>query len=68
VDPVAAGLPGDGDDGRAIEVRVGDAGDEVRRPGPECRQAHARPAGEPPPDVRHERGALLVTARDEPDA
>src|SRR5438445_13805993 len=37
VDSIAAGLPGDRDQGRAVEVRVGDAGREVRCAWPEGR-------------------------------
>jgi hypothetical protein len=60
-------LAGDRDDRRAIEIRVGQAGGEVRRPRPEGRQAHPRLAREPPPDVRHEGGRLLVADGDETD-
>ena len=67
VEEAAGQLAGDGHDGRPVEVRVGQARGEVRRAGPEGRQAHARPAGEPPPDIRHERGRLLVADRDEAD-
>ena len=52
---------------RVIQVRVGHAGDQVRGPGPQSRQAHARLAGQPPVNVGHERRRLLVPGSDELD-
>ena len=60
VDAVAAALPGDGHQRRAVEVGVGDPGGEIGRAGAEGGQADPRAAGEPAPGVRHEGGPLLV--------
>ena len=67
VEEAAGELARDRHHGRPVEVRVGQARGEVRRAGPEGREAHARPAGQPPPDVRHEGRRLLVADRDEAD-
>ena len=68
VDLVDAGLPGDRDHRRAVEVGVGDARHEVRRARPERRHRDRAAAGQPAVDVGHERGALLVAGRDVADA
>ena len=68
VDLVDPGLPGERDHRRAVEVGVGDAGDEVRRARPQRRHRDRAAAGEPAVDVGHERGALLVAGRDVADA
>ena len=52
---------------RAVEVGVGEAGDEVGRAGPERAEADARPAGQAAVGVGHERPALLVPDRQELD-
>ena len=67
VELVGGGLAGDGDDRRAVEVGVGDAGQEVRRAGPERRHRDGRAPREPAVDVGHERRALLVAGRDVAD-
>ena len=64
VELVERGLAGDRDHRRAVEVGVGDAGNEVRRARPERRHRHGAAAGEAAVDVGHERGALLVAGRD----
>ncbi len=46
---------------------VGDAGDEVRRAGPQRREADARVAGQPAVNVGHERRSLFVSGRSEGD-
>ena len=60
-------LAGDRHDRRAIHVRVGDAGDEVRRPGPQGGHAHPSAPGQAAVHVSHERGALFVVRGDELD-
>src|SRR5439155_21740172 len=65
VEQVPRKLARDRDDGRAVEVRIGDPGDEIGGTGPERGQAHAGAAGEPSPHVGHERGPLLVPHGDE---
>ena len=67
VELVGGGLAGDGHDRRAVEVGVGDAGQQVRRAGPERRHRDGRAAGEPAVHVGHEGGALLVPGRDVAD-
>ena len=67
VELVEPGLAGDRDHRRAVEERVGDAGDEVRRAGPEGRHRDRGAAGQPAVDVGHERGALLVAGGDVAD-
>ena len=67
MDPVSRALSGDRHEGRTIEVRVGDAGGEIRRTGPEGGEAHTRTTRQPPVRVGHEGRALLVTRRDEAD-
>jgi len=61
------GLSGDGDERRAVELRVGDAGEQVRRPWPQRREADAREGRETSVDVGHERRGLFVTREDELD-
>ena len=61
-------LTGDRDHRRAIQVRIRDAGHEVRRAGSERRHGHGRPTGEASVHVGHERRALLVAGRDVADA
>jgi hypothetical protein len=68
VDAIAARLPRDRDEGRAVEVGVGDAGREVRRAGSERREADTRATGQAPVGVGHEGGPLLVPRRDEGDS
>ena len=60
-------LARDRDDGRAVEVRIGDPGDEIGGTGPERGEAHPGAAGEPAPHIGHERGSLLVPDGDELD-
>ena len=60
VDQVEAHLAGDRDHRGVVEVRVGDAGDQVGRPRAQRAEADAGPAREPPVDVGHERRPLLV--------
>ena len=48
------------DQRRGVGGGVGDAEQQVDRPGPEGRRAHAGLAGQPAVDLGHERGALLV--------
>ena len=61
-------LAGDRDHRRAVEERVGHAGDEVR--GARAERAHrdGGTAGQPAMDVGHERRALLVAGRHVADA
>ena len=61
---VGARLAGDRDHRRMVEEGIGDAGDEVRRAGPQGRHRDGRPSGEPAVHVGHERGALLMAGRD----
>ena len=58
-------LPRDRDERRAVQKRVGHAGDEVRRARPERRQANTGAPGQAAVYVRHEGRALLVTRWDE---
>ena len=67
VELVRGRLAGDRDHRGAVEVRVGDAGDEVRRARAERAHRDGGPAGQPAVDVGHERGALLVAGRDVAD-
>jgi len=60
-------LPRDRDDGRAVHVRVRNAGDEVGGARAERGHANARAPGEAAIHIRHERRALLVVAGDELD-
>ena len=60
-------LSGNRHDRRAIHVRVGDAGDEVCRPGTQGGHAHPSAPGQATVHVSHERGALLVVRGDELD-
>src|SRR5206468_4110854 len=53
-------LSGDGDERRAVELRVGHPGQQVRRAGAQGREAHAWERREPSVDVGHERGGLPV--------
>jgi len=62
---LATGLAGDGDQGRLVQVRVGDAREEVGGPGPQRRQADTGVARQPAVDVGHERCALFVAHRNE---
>ncbi len=57
----------DRDDRGLVEIRVRHALDQVGRSRPERGEANTRLAGQPSPDVRDERRALLVTARNELD-
>ena len=67
VQPCGRPLSRNGHDGCTIHVGVGDAGNEVRRPRTQSRQANARTSGEPPVDVCHEGRALLMARGDETD-
>ena len=67
VELVRGRLAGDRDHRGAVEVRVGDAGDEVRRARPERAHRDGGATGEAPMDVGHERGALFVPGRDVAD-
>ena len=67
VQQVPRELARDGHDGRAVEVRIGDPGDEVRGAGPERGQADPGATGEPTPHIGHERGRLFVAYGNELD-
>ena len=67
VELVRGRLAGDRDHRGAVEVRVGDAGDEVRRARPERAHRDRGSTRQPPVDVGHERRALLVARRDVAD-
>jgi hypothetical protein len=67
VHPLEVGLAGERHHRRAVEQRVGDAGDEVGRSRPEGAQADARAAGQATVHVGHVRPALLVANWDERD-
>jgi len=67
VEQVPGELARDRHDRRTVEVRIGQAGREVRGARPERGQAHARAAGQTTPDVRHEGRRLLVPDRNERD-
>ena len=60
-------LPGDHHHRHGAEQRVGRAGSEVERAGPERRDANAGFAGEPAIGRGHERGALLVPGQHQLD-
>ena len=60
-----SGLPRDCDERRAIELRIGHAGEQVRRAGSERRETDARIRGETPVHIGHERRALLMTREHE---
>src|SRR5205814_2571858 len=62
-----AHLSGDRDKWGSVDVRVGDARDEVRRTGPQRRKTHPRVRRETAINVRHEGRTLLVTGEDERD-
>src|SRR5205807_4985109 len=51
----------------AVEEGIGHARDEIRRAGPQRREANPRVGGESSVDVRHERSGLLVAGEDETD-
>ena len=67
VDALESRLSGDRDERCAVELRIGDAGEEVRRSRAERREAHAGIRGEAAVHIRHERGGLLVPREDELD-
>jgi len=67
VESLATALASDRDDRALVQLGVGDARHEVRRAGAERRAADARFAGQPAVDVGHERRALFVARRNEPD-
>ena len=67
VQAIGRALPGQHEHRRAVHVRVGDAGDQVRRAGTQRAQCAGRVAGQPAVDLGHERGALLVARQDELD-
>ena len=62
-----ARLAGERDDRRAVQVGVGQAGDEVGRAGPERAETDAGPAGEAAVGVGHEGRPLLVPDGEEGD-
>jgi len=51
----------------AVEEGIGYARDEIRRSGPQRREANPRVGGEPSVDVRHERSGPFVAGEDEAD-
>jgi hypothetical protein len=53
-------LAGKGDQRSAIQERIGDGGDEVRRPRAQGPEAHAGPTGETSDRIGHISAALLV--------
>lgn len=61
-------LPGQHQHRRAIHVRIGHAGDEVGGARPEGGQTAGRVPGEPPVDLGHEGGTLLVAGQHEAHA
>src|SRR5207302_5986150 len=63
--PVDRKLAGQRDDRRPVEIRVGDAGDEIRRTGTERREACAWHTGAAGHRLGHERGTRLVAREDE---
>ena len=67
VHPLEVGLPGQRDERRAVEVGVGDGGDEVQRARAERAQADAGAPGQAAVHVGHVGAALLVSNRDERD-
>ena len=67
VDAIAARLPGDRDQGRAVEVRVGDPRGQIGGARAEGRETHPWAAGQAPVCVGHERGPLLVARWHEGD-
>lgn len=68
VDALEAGLAGNSHQRGAVELRIGDAGDEIGRPGAERGETDPGIAAETPVHVRHEGGALLVAGTHEADA
>jgi len=60
-------LPGDDHDRNAVELRVGDAGDNVGEPRAARRHADADFAGRPSVSLRREPPALLVSREDDAD-
>src|SRR5262249_32650300 len=67
VNAIAPGLAGERDQRRAVEVRVGDAGGQIRGARPERGQTDAGAPRQAPVGGGHERGPLLVARRDEGD-
>jgi hypothetical protein len=67
VHPLEVRLPGQGDERRAVQERVRDAGDEVRRARPERAEADAGAPREAAVHVGHVGAALLVAHGDEGD-
>ena len=61
---IGSDLTGDGDDGGAVTVGIGDAGDEVRRTGPEGSHADASLACQSAVDIGHEGSTLFMTDGD----
>ena len=62
-----AALADDAHERRPVHVGVGDAGDEVRRPGAQRSEAHPGLARQPAVGVRGEGGRLLVPAEHKSD-
>ena len=67
VHPLEVALAGQRDERRAVEQRVGDAGDEVRRARAERAEADAGAVGQAAVHVGHVGAALLVADGDELD-
>jgi hypothetical protein len=67
VHALEVGLPRQRDERRAVEERVGHAGEEVRRPRPERAEAHARALRQAAVHVRHVGAPLLMANGDELD-
>ena len=65
--PGGGRLAGDGHQRGVVHVGVGHAGDQIRGPRPQRRQADSRPAGQPAVDVGHEGGRLFVAGGNEAD-
>ena len=67
VQALAVGLPGHDHQRGAVHVGVGDTCHQVGGSRPESTQADPRFTGQPPVDVGHECGTLLVPSEDEVD-
>ena len=66
-DDVPGNLAGDGDQRHGIHLGVGQAGDQVERPGAGGRHHHARLAGGAGISLGREDAPLLVARQDRPD-
>ncbi|QTD96668.1 hypothetical protein S1361_04860 [Streptomyces cyanogenus] len=67
VDTAKRPLGGQSHQRRAVGHGVRGTEQQVDRTGPQGGRTHSRPAGEPPVDLRHERGSLLVAHQDVAD-